>query len=272
MTITDATKAFDASERAMWAGRAQVYAGSFAPLCAHTVEALLDAAGVGEGSYVLDAGTGTGAAALAAQRRGARVRAVDADAGMVAAARGRGVGAEIAVLPELPFPDGGFDAVVGNFVLNHVGRPRTALAELRRVLRPGGRLAVTVWRGRRGAGQELLGRACEAAGAVPPAGLPRLDPVEDFARTAEGLAGLLSEAGLAGTAAVEVEWDHRAGVEEWWSAAAGGVATVGLVVTSQEPETAARIRREYERLGTDFLGADGRLVLPHAALLAHGTV
>ena len=139
------TDAFDTAERAMWAGRADAYAASFARLCAYPVPDLLDAAQVVAGTYVLDAGTGTGTDALAALARGARVRAVDADAGMVAAARAAGVDASIAVLPELPFPDGEFDVVLGNFVVNHVGRPRAALAELRRVLKPGGRLAVVTF-------------------------------------------------------------------------------------------------------------------------------
>ncbi len=268
--MTDATQAFDAAERAMWNGRVEAYAGSFARLCARPVEELLDAAGVTAGTYVLDVGTGTGTAAAAASARGARVCAVDADAGMVAAARERGLDARVAVLPQLPFPDGEFDAVAGNFVLNHVGRPRAALAELRRVLRPGGRVALTLWSARRGAGQDLLGRACEAAGAVPPADLPRLDPAEDFARTPEGFAGLLREAGFTAAGCAELAWDHRATAEEWWSGAAGGVATIGRVVTTQDAETVVRIRREYERLSAAFARPDGRLALPHVALLASG--
>jgi SAM-dependent methyltransferase len=270
MTRTNGTEAFDAAERAMWKGRAEAYAGSFARLCAHPVEALLDAAGVGAGTRVLDVGTGTGTAAAAAQARGARVSAVDADAGMVAAARARGLDARTGVLPELPYRDGEFDAVVGNFVLNHVGRPRTALAELHRLLRPGGRIALTTWSVRRGAGQDLLGRACEAGGAVPPPYLPRLDPAEDWARTADGLAELLGGAGFIASEAAELAWDHRAGVEEWWSGAAGGVATVGLVVTSQDPATVVRIRREYDRLSAEHAVAEGQLALPHIALLGSG--
>lgn len=268
--MTDATESFDAAERTMWSGRADAYAASFGRLCAHPVGALLDAAGVETGTYVLDVGTGTGTAAVAARERGARVCAVDADAGMVAAARGRGIDARVAVLPELPLPDGKFDAVVGNFLINHVGRPRAALAELRRVLRPGGRLALTLWGARRGAGQDLLRRACEAAGAVPPPHLPRLDPAEDFTRTPEGCGQLLREAGFEDTDGVELAWDHRAGVDEWWGGAAGGIGTIGLVVTSQDPETAARIRREYERLSAEFADGEGRLALPHVALLASG--
>ncbi|MEV7388248.1 MULTISPECIES: class I SAM-dependent methyltransferase [unclassified Streptomyces] len=262
--------AFDTAERAMWTGRAAAYAESFARLCAHPVEQLLDAAGVTGGTRLLDVGTGTGTAALAAQERGARVVAVDADTGMVAEARAKGVDTRTAVLPELPFPDGEFDVVVGNFVLNHVGRPRAALAELHRVLRPGGRLAVTIWSGRRGAGQDLLGQACAAGGAVPPAHLPRLDAADDFTRSAEGLAGLLAEAGFGDAHATELEWDHRAGLDEWWGGAAGGVATIGLVVTSQDAATVVRIRQAYERLAAGYADGEGRLALPHVALLAAG--
>ncbi|TDC15378.1 class I SAM-dependent methyltransferase [Streptomyces sp. 8K308] len=160
------TTAFDESERRAWAGRAAAYAAGFARLCAHPVPRLLDAAEVGRGTRLLDVGTGTGTAALAAVGRGARVTAVDAEPSMVelAARAAPDVDVRLAALPNLPFEDGEFDAVVGNFVLNHVGRPRAALAELRRVARPGGRLALTVWAVPAGPGQTLLGRAVAAAG------------------------------------------------------------------------------------------------------------
>lgn len=265
------TEAFDAAERAMWAGRAEAYAASFGRLCAGPVGALLDAAGVSEGADVLDVGTGTGTAAVAALGRGARVCAVDADAGMVAAARTRGVSAKVAVLPELPYGDGEFDVVIGNFALNHVGRPRAVLAELRRVLRPGGRIALTLWGARRGTGQGLLGRACGAGRAVRPAYLPHLDPAEDFVRTPDGVAGLLDEARFKGVECTELAWDHRTTVEEWWGGVAAGLTTVGLMVAAQDPGTVVRIRREYERLSARFDVGGGELALPHFALLAVGT-
>jgi len=271
--MTDPTQtqaAFDIAERTMWAGRAHAYAASFARLCAHPVERLLDAAEIETGSYVLDVGTGTGTAALAALARGARVSAVDADAGMVAVARAAGVEARVAALPQLPFPDGEFEAVIGNFVINHVGRPRAALTELHRVLKPGGRIALTLWGARRGAGQELFGRAFAAAEAVIPADLPRLDPAEDFARTADGFAELLHEAGFTDAGAVELEWDHRTTLDEWWGGPAAGVATAGLVVTSQDAGTVVRIRREYERLAGEFAAGGHELALPHIAVLACG--
>ncbi|MFD4916660.1 class I SAM-dependent methyltransferase [Streptomyces virginiae] len=78
--------------------------------------------------------------------------------------------------------DDACDAVIGNFVVNPVGQPRSALEELRRVTRPGGRTAVTIWATPAAAGQTLLGRAVLArdeqglAGRGRPAGHRPPDP------------------------------------------------------------------------------------------------
>jgi SAM-dependent methyltransferase len=275
MTETDSsvpdpttTDAFDTAERTMWVGRAHAYAASFARLCAHPVERLLDAAGVEAGTVRprrrhRDRYGGP-------RRAGARRTGVCRGRRCGDGGRRAGVEAGVALLPELPFPDGEFEAVVGNFVVNHVSRPRAALAELRRVLKPGGRVALTSWGARRGAGQELFGRAFAAAGAVIPADLRRLDPAEDFVRTADGFAELLREAGFTDARAAELEWDHRTTVDEWWGGPAAGVATAGLIVTSQEEGTVVRIRREYERLAGEFAVGGHELALPHIAVLACG--
>ncbi|MEU1133587.1 class I SAM-dependent methyltransferase [Streptomyces sp. NPDC005900] len=264
--------AFDTAERQAWAGQAAAYAASFAKLCAYPVPALLRAAGVGEGVRLLDVGTGTGTVAVAAGARGAKVTAVDAEPGMVARAAREAPRADVrcAALPHLPFADGEFDAVVGNFVLNHVGRPRAALAELARVTRPGGRVAVTVWAAPAAPGQALLGRAVQAAGVTRPAHLPPLAAEDDFPRTEQGLAALLERAGLRDGDCETLRWDHRTTPEEWWSGPAAGVATIGQVVTGQTPAVIARIKEHFVTLAAEFAGDDGTLVLPHAALLAHG--
>ncbi|AKA06732.1 type 11 methyltransferase [Streptomyces noursei ZPM] len=266
---------FDASERRAWAGRAAAYAPGFGRLCAYTVPRLLDAAGVGDGTRVLDVGTGTGTAAAVACARGARVTAVDAEPDMVrtAAAAAPTAAVQLATLPQLPFPDGTFDAVVGNYVLNHVGRPRTALAELRRVTRPGGRIALTVWAAPPAAGQALLGRAVRAAGVPRPPDAPALAPEDDFPRTADGLAALLRTAGpLFAVECAVVSWEHRTTLAEWWHGPAAGVATIGRVVTSRGPAATERIRRHFVALAAEFTAPDGQLVLPHVALLASGRV
>lgn len=262
---------FDASERLMWAGRAAVYAGSFGRLCAHPVPRLLDAAGVRAGVRMLDVGTGPGTAAAAACARGARVTAVDAEPTMVELAVRAAPAAEVrvAALPELPFQDGEFDAVVANFVLNHVGRPKLALAELRRVVRPDGWIALTIWAVPPAPGQALLGRAIRAAGAVRPAHLPAgLEPEDDFPRDEGGLTGLMHAAGLREAVCETLRWDHRADADEWWSGPASGVAFEGQMVQGQTSRIRADIKRHFDLLSAEFADEAGVLTLPHAALLA----
>ncbi|MFF6960316.1 methyltransferase domain-containing protein [Streptomyces sp. NPDC008317] len=269
---------FDASERRAWGGKADAYARSFGLLCAHPVPELLDAAldialdatGATAGGRVLDVGAGTGTVAAAALARGAEVTAVDAEPSMVAAAARALPGADVrlATLPQLPFPDGEFDAVIGNFVLNHVGRPRAALAELRRVTRPGGRIAVTVWGYPPAPGQSLLGRAVAAAGVPRPPDFPTLAPDEDFPRTEAGLTGLFADARLPGATARTLAWDHRVDPDTWWSGPAAGIASVGQLLTAQPPSVVAAVRAEFDRLAAEFTTPEGLLALPHTAVLA----
>ncbi|MBO1336621.1 class I SAM-dependent methyltransferase [Streptomyces sp. VRA16 Mangrove soil] len=256
----------------MWAGRAAAYRRSAERLCAHPVPALLDAARVTRGTRHLDVGCGTGSVVEAARTRGAHLTAVDAEPDMVTATRARvpEARAERAALPELPFPDDEFDAVTANFVLNHVADPVAALTELRRVLRPGGRVAVTLWRHPNAAGQTLLGRALEASGASRPAGLPR--PEIDFARTGEGVAGLLRSAGLDDVHGEELTWEHRADADTWWAGFTDeGIGTVGSIIGALTDDERAAARTHYDRLAGEMTAADGRLALPHIAVLAHGT-
>ncbi|MFF2787116.1 class I SAM-dependent methyltransferase [Streptomyces sp. NPDC058049] len=264
--------AFDTSERRAWAAQADAYARSFGKLCAYPVPRLLDAAGIEAGTRVLDVGTGTGTAAAAACGRGARVAAVDAEPSMVAVATRNAPTADVrlAVLPELPFADDAFDAVIGNFVLNHVGQPRSALKELRRVTRPGGRMALTVWAAPAAAGQTLLGRAVQAAGVGRPAHLPALAPGDDFSRDEQGFAALLAGAGLQDAGCETLVWEHRTTPEEWWGGPAAGIATIGQIVRSQPPEVIEAIKAHFEAMCAEFTDRDGVLVLPHTALMAHG--
>lgn len=88
---------------------------------------------------VLEIGCGTGSFALEIQRMvGAHVVASDASTAMVAATKDRGVTALAARAEALPLPDDTVDAVCAMWMLYHVPDLAATLAEVRRVLRPGG--------------------------------------------------------------------------------------------------------------------------------------
>jgi demethylmenaquinone methyltransferase/2-methoxy-6-polyprenyl-1,4-benzoquinol methylase len=93
---------------------------------------------------VLDACCGTGDLAIAAARRGGRVTGLDFSEPMLERARRKAPDLEWVrgdVLA-MPFPDGGFDAATVGFGVRNVEDLPAALAELRRILRPGGRLGI----------------------------------------------------------------------------------------------------------------------------------
>lgn len=94
---------------------------------------------------VLEVGGGPGELSARMQRElGAEVSYLDIAPGMVALARERGVDAQVGDVQALPFADGTFDTVVAAWMLYHVPDLDRGLAEIARVLRPGGALvAVT---------------------------------------------------------------------------------------------------------------------------------
>ncbi len=110
--------------------------------------ATLALAGDVAGRRILDAGCGSGPLFAALRDRGAIVTGFDSSAGMLKLARQR-LGAEadlrLADLGRpLPFPDGAFDDVIVSLVLHYFEDWTAPLAELRRVLKPGGRLIASV--------------------------------------------------------------------------------------------------------------------------------
>ena len=110
--------------------------------------AMLALAGDVAGRRILDAGCGSGPLSAALRERGAVVSGFDASAGMLELARRRlGDGADLRVVDlggPLPYPDDTFDDVVASLVLHYLEDWGPALAELRRVLKPGGRLIASV--------------------------------------------------------------------------------------------------------------------------------
>ncbi|MFG1998075.1 class I SAM-dependent methyltransferase [Spirillospora sp. NPDC048911] len=263
---------FDAYERELWDGRASAYERGFARLTSYTVGPLLDAAGVRAGARVLDVGTGPGVVAAEAVRRGAEVSAIDAEPGMVETA-GRNVpGADVrlAVLPEVPFGDERFDGVVGNFVINHVGEPGAALKELRRVVRPGGRLALTCWRMPGSGALAVVRDAMEVVGVPWPDDIP-VTPFMEYGEP-EAFKELVAGAGFGDAGVEEVDWEHVVDPEEWWETGAlARVGSNGVILSRQSPDVVAAVKAAYDQIMARYAVGDGMVSLPAFALLAHGT-
>jgi len=103
------------------------------------------------GERILDLSTGTGWTSRVVARRGATVIGVDIASGLLEAARANAAAEHLAIdyqlgdSENLPFEDGAFDAVVSTCGIMFASRPEAAAAELARVCRRGGRIALTTW-------------------------------------------------------------------------------------------------------------------------------
>jgi SAM-dependent methyltransferase len=132
-----------------WGERAGRYRDLFGVITTQAIEPLLDALGDLDQTDFLDIACGTGELAGAAARRGARAQGVDFADAMVTQSRERYSYAEFRVgdAHDLPCEDAAFDAVACAFGVSHFSDPERALRSARRVLRSGGRFAMTTWVG-----------------------------------------------------------------------------------------------------------------------------
>jgi ubiquinone/menaquinone biosynthesis C-methylase UbiE len=122
---------------------------------AEATQRMLEAAGLGPGNHVLDIGAGTGDQSLLAARRvgpDGFVLATDISAEMLGitarVAQQEGLTAittRVMDAQQLDLQDNAFDAVICRLALMLIPNPKLALREIRRVLKPGGKLAALVW-------------------------------------------------------------------------------------------------------------------------------
>ncbi|GAA4161921.1 hypothetical protein GCM10022286_20260 [Gryllotalpicola daejeonensis] len=275
---------------AEWAGIAAPYDRSFGALCACTIPDLLaelrpelgahtlapeHAERASRNPLLLDVGTGTGSVAIAAAAAGWQVDAFDAEQSMIDFAARRpdaaGIRFTTAKLPHLPYPDDAFDAAAANFAINHVDHPRESLAELRRVLKPGGRFAATVWPwGKAPSATAVLWREIQdETGAYPPPG-NRLPADSDFDRSEAGLSALFAECGFVEVRARRLEFEWAIDADDLWSGVEAGIALIGYAYRAADAPTKRRMREAYDARTPAFTGADGLLHFPQAAVLAVG--
>ncbi len=184
---------FKRFEHEGWERAALRYEACWEGLTAHFVSHLLRAAGVARGRRVLDVACGSGLVSRAAGQMGAGTVGLDFSRRMIERARARVPDLEFLEgdAERLPFERASFDAVVMNFGIPHLASPERALREARRVLRPGGRFAFTVWADPKdNPGARIMSEAIAAHADDPadfPQGPPRY-PLHDSGQCREALA------------------------------------------------------------------------------------
>jgi SAM-dependent methyltransferase len=264
--------AFNAFEARGWEAKAAGYNHFFGGTTGRFVDPVLDAVSVGPGTRLLDLATGPGYVAARAAQRGASVVGVDASGAMITLAGRLHPGLDFRQLDvhTLPFEAGSFDAVVGNFLILHLGRPEQAMAGFVRVLRPGGRLALTAWDVPERAG--FLGVFLDAvaeAGAKAPADVPRGPNFFRFS-VEEEFDALMRDNGLEQRAVDSIAFTHRvANANELWEGLLGGTVRTSALIERQPDETRRRIRDSFDRLVRKYQREDV-LELPVSAKLASG--
>jgi SAM-dependent methyltransferase len=268
------SQAFKDFEAAGWSDNAAGYGRLTGRITARVAGALLDAAGVRDGARVLDVGCGRGDLCAAAATRGARVVGVDLADGMLRAAREAHPELDFrrADAEELPFGAASFDAALAAFVVNHLPHPERAAAELRRVLAPGGRLAVAMWdQPERVEFLGLFDAAMRAANINRTLAFPPGPPAYRFADDAE-LRALLDGAGLDGVEIASVRFAYAiADVDELWDGVRTGSVRTAAQLRALDDDELARVRGALDEL-LEERRSTGGLELETAVKIASGAV
>ena len=191
--MTDQVVAAKQTAKAVWA------AGDFDAIYRHTIapvgERIVAHAGVQAGDEVIDVGCGTGNAALPAAATGARVVGLDITPELLEVGRRNAAEAGVEVewvegdAEELPYDEASFDVVLSTFGCMFAPRHAVTAAEMARVLRPGGRMALANWT-TDGAIGVFFKTITTHVGAPPPPEPPVLWGSEDHVREVLGPHGV----------------------------------------------------------------------------------
>lgn len=196
---------------------AEVWAsGNYAEVCDRMIPRLgarlVELAGVRPGEAVIDVATGSGNAALPAARAGATVTALDITPTLLQTASERAAAAGLRIewvhgdAQAMPFADGRFDTVLSCVGVQFCSDPSAAAAELVRVCRPGGRIALIAW-----TREGFIGHVLAAVGKAT---------------------------GGSGTGRSPLDWGSEAGLKELFGAGVSAITSqredVGMVAASSE--------------------------------------
>lgn len=188
-------------------------------------------------------------------------------AGRAAALGLRTVRTLVLDLERIAEPDARYDVVLCREGLMFAPDPGRAAHEIRRVLRPGGRVALAVW-GPRDRNPWLAivldAVAAEVGAPVPPPGVPGPFALQDAGR----LAGLLSAAGLEDVAVTELAVPLRApSLDAWWAWTSALAGPLAQLLASLPREAQERVSARARAAAGAYATAGG-LELPGVTLIA----
>ena len=247
----DPFEAFKAAQRSGWA--------HFAPLETFTTPAaaqLVKHAKVRTGNRVLDVACGTGVVAVTAARLGARVTGLDLTPALLKLARENSRIANVDVdwregdVEKLPFENGSFDVVLSQFGHIFAPRPEIAIAEMLRVLKPGGTIAFSTWPPELFVGR-MFALTARYAPPPPPGAAPPTqwgDPRIISERLGSAVRDVVFNRASMLVPALSAQ-HFREGIER----TAGPVIKMVEVLSATDPVKLAAFRREYEALALEYI-------------------
>lgn len=261
--------AYKAFELSAWQRAASVYAGSFERIAGPFAEALMGQSECKSGHAVLDVACGNGSLSALISSVGASVRGVDFSSAMIAEASCRHphLRFDEADAEALPFEDAQFDRVVIGFGVHHFPAPDVALMEAWRVLRPGGRIAFSVWSSHDHAIQQLFIDAVRAAGKIN-AALPT--PPRGDINTEDSSRALLQATGFCAVVTTKttrlIEIQSASELLSWLEQ---GTARASALIRSQPSEQMSAIEEALRKSMLRF-ESQGHFLIPAVAIIATG--
>ena len=201
-----------------------------------------DFAELADGSSVAEIGAGTGALTAELVARGLRVATADPSPQFVDALRGHlpEVDARVAAAEELPWDDESFDASLAQLVVAFMSDAPAGAREMRRIVKPGGKVAVCMWDRE---GMEMLAAVSRTRQALGSKG----HPADVHYRSREEIEGLFGD-GFADVHTELIETDASySGFDEFWSALGGGAGPAGAWLATLEGERREAAREELHR-------------------------